>query len=121
MSDEYEARAYPMWGPTECYAIYCKRWPSDKWETISIGGTKEAADAAVAKLAAVEAIYDATQDGDGAWRDLLAQVLPDAPLCNCGRALYGCKYGCEWNMSRTREAVASVIRKRASENRAGSP
>jgi hypothetical protein len=53
------------------------------------------------------------EEGRLAWKQLLRFALPEAKLCNCGEALYGCKYGCGWNQQRTKEVVAAIVLKKS--------
>lgn len=87
-------------------------WPSEQFKWIGSYGTPERAQEEKTLLEATDAIFDATQDGRQAWQRLLKLAFPNAKLCNCQDGLYGCKYGCEWNMNRTKEAVAAELLKR---------
>lgn len=103
LGDKYEVRGNELWRA---------EWPSREFKLSGIYPSSAQAEQEKADREASDRIFAGSQNGRAAWQQLLRIAFPDAKLCNCGDALYGCKYGCEWNQNRTKEAVAVELLKK---------
>lgn len=84
--------------------VYARDFSSEKWKLLRVGENPQQF---VADQKASDELFALGKRSD--WQTLLRQTFPEAKLCNCGEAFHGCKYGCDWSRSKTKEAVAARI------------
>jgi hypothetical protein len=94
---------------TEGDCLYTRAYPFERWKLLLMCPDP---DQRKLELEASDALYESGTRAD--WQALLRRTFPDAKLCNCGEAFYGCKYGCGWARSKAKEAVAAKILRDAS-------
>lgn len=84
--------------------VYVRAYSFEPWKMLMTGPNAEQYKA---DMEASDALFEGGSRND--WQALLKRTFPDAKLCNCGEAFFGCKYGCDWARSKTKEAVAAKI------------